>query len=52
MAADLAGTCTWTAATTLWWLYFDQSAEAAAERITRSDDPGRLGRSAYPSSIR
>ena len=31
----------------LWWLYFDQSAEAAAEKIARSDDPGRLGRSAY-----
>jgi low temperature requirement protein LtrA len=34
-------------AVALWWLYFDQSAEAAAEKITRSDDPGRLGRSAY-----
>ena len=34
-------------AVALWWLYFDQSAEAAAERIARSDDPGRLGRSAY-----
>jgi low temperature requirement protein LtrA len=32
---------------TLWWLYFDQSAEAAAQKIARSDDPGRLGRSAY-----
>jgi low temperature requirement protein LtrA len=32
---------------TLWWLYFDQSAEAAAEKITHSEDPGRLGRSAY-----
>jgi low temperature requirement protein LtrA len=32
---------------TLWWLYFDQSAEAAAEKIASSDDPGRLGRSAY-----
>src|SRR6185312_6185866 len=31
----------------LWWLYFDQSAGAAAEIIARSDDPGRLGRSAY-----
>jgi low temperature requirement protein LtrA len=29
---------------TLWWLYFDSSAEAAAEKIARSDDPGRLGR--------
>ena len=31
----------------MWWLYFDQSAEAAAEKIADSDDPGRLGRSAY-----
>jgi low temperature requirement protein LtrA len=31
----------------LWWVYFDQSAEAAAEKIAGSDDPGRLGRSAY-----
>jgi low temperature requirement protein LtrA len=35
------------ASVALWWLYFDQSAEAAAEMIARSDDPGRLGRSAY-----
>ena len=34
-------------AVALWWLYFDQSADAAAEKIARSDDPGRLGRSAY-----
>jgi low temperature requirement protein LtrA len=31
----------------LWWVYFDQSAGAAAEKIARSNDPGRLGRSAY-----
>ena len=31
----------------LWWIYFDRSAEIAAEEIARSDDPGRLGRSAY-----
>jgi low temperature requirement protein LtrA len=31
----------------LWWLYFDQSAEDAAEKIAHSADPGRLGRSAY-----
>jgi low temperature requirement protein LtrA len=31
----------------LWWLYFDRSAEAAAAKIARSKDPGRLGRSAY-----
>ena len=28
----------------LWWLYFDQSAGAAAELIARSDDPGRQHR--------
>jgi low temperature requirement protein LtrA len=31
----------------LWWLYFDRSAQASAEVIERSDDPGRLGRTAY-----
>jgi low temperature requirement protein LtrA len=31
----------------LWWLYFDRSAEASAAVIAASDDPGRLGRSAY-----
>jgi low temperature requirement protein LtrA len=34
-------------AVALWWLYFDSSAEAAAGKIARSEDPGRLGRSAY-----
>lgn len=34
-------------AVALWWVYFDRSAEAAAERIADSNDPGRLGRSAY-----
>jgi low temperature requirement protein LtrA len=31
----------------LWWLYFDRSAGDAARIIAASDDPGRLGRSAY-----
>ncbi|MFC4911093.1 low temperature requirement protein A [Actinomadura gamaensis] len=31
----------------LWWIYFDHTADVAAERIAGSDDPGRLGRSAY-----
>jgi low temperature requirement protein LtrA len=31
----------------LWWIYFDRSAEASARRIAASNDPGRLGRSAY-----
>jgi low temperature requirement protein LtrA len=30
-----------------WWMYFDRSADAAAEVIASSDDPGALGRSAY-----
>ena len=31
----------------LWWLYFHRSAEAGAQVIARSADPGRMGRSAY-----
>jgi low temperature requirement protein LtrA len=31
----------------LWWIYFSRSAEAAREVIASSEDPGRLGRSAY-----
>lgn len=34
-------------AVALWWLYFDRSADAAAEVIAASDDPGRLARTAY-----
>ena len=36
-----------TGSAALWWLYFDRSAEDAARLIAASDDPGRLGRSAY-----
>ena len=47
-ASSLAGfVVAFATSVTLWWLYFDQSAEAAAEKIAQSDDPGRLGRSAY-----
>ena len=47
-AADVAAFVVgFAGAVSLWWLYFDQSAEAAAQEISRSDDPGRLGRSAY-----
>jgi low temperature requirement protein LtrA len=47
-AADVAAFVVgFAGAVALWWLYFDQSAEAAAAEIARSDDPGRLGRSAY-----
>jgi low temperature requirement protein LtrA len=31
----------------LWWIYFDRSAEAGGRRMATSNDPGRLGRSAY-----
>jgi low temperature requirement protein LtrA len=31
----------------LWWLYFHRSAEAGAQVIAESADPGRMGRSAY-----
>ncbi|SDJ45370.1 Low temperature requirement protein LtrA [Frankineae bacterium MT45] len=31
----------------LWWVYFDRSAEDAADVIANSASPGRLGRSAY-----
>ena len=30
-----------------WWVYFDRSADAAIEVISRSSDPGRLGVIAY-----
>jgi low temperature requirement protein LtrA len=46
-AAVISFVVAFAGAVALWWLYFDQSAEAAAEKIARSDDPGRLGRSAY-----
>ena len=31
----------------LWWIYFAQSAEEAREVFASSEDPGRMGRSAY-----
>jgi low temperature requirement protein LtrA len=31
----------------LWWVYFDRAAGDAEHAIASSDDPGRLGRSAY-----
>jgi low temperature requirement protein LtrA len=30
-----------------WWIYFDRGAELGQEIIASSEDPGRLGRSAY-----
>jgi low temperature requirement protein LtrA len=34
----------------MWWIYFHRSAEAGADVIRRSADPGRLARSAYTYS--
>lgn len=34
-------------AAALWWIYFDRSAETAAEHVAGSTDPGRLGFTAY-----
>jgi low temperature requirement protein LtrA len=31
----------------LWWIYFDRAAEDSSAVIATSEDPGRLGRSAY-----
>jgi low temperature requirement protein LtrA len=31
----------------MWWLYFDTSAEAGSETISRSGDPGKLARLSY-----
>jgi low temperature requirement protein LtrA len=36
-----------TGSVALWWVYFDRSADLGSEVIATSDDPGRLGRSAY-----
>ncbi|MFF5206196.1 low temperature requirement protein A [Streptosporangium sp. NPDC000396] len=46
-AAVAAFAVAFVAAVGMWWIYFDRTAEAAAEEIAASDDPGRLGRSAY-----
>jgi low temperature requirement protein LtrA len=32
---------------TMWWIYFDVSADTATERIAEDKDPGRLARLAY-----
>lgn len=34
---------------TLWWIYFDRNAEESAHVIAASNDPGRIGRTAYHS---
>jgi low temperature requirement protein LtrA len=35
------------AAIAMWWIYFHKGADAGAERISHSDDPGRMARLAY-----
>ncbi len=42
--------CAFLSSAAMWWIYFDQAAEAAATIIGRSGDPGRLARSAYTYS--
>ncbi|MFG2005676.1 low temperature requirement protein A [Spirillospora sp. NPDC048911] len=46
-ATTLAMVQAFLTAAAMWWLYFDRAADAAAELIAGSDDPGRLGRIAY-----
>ena len=47
-AADVAAFATaFVGCVGLWWIYFDRSAENAADIIAASADPGRLARSAY-----
>jgi len=49
IAAAEVGAClvAFLGAAAFWWIYFDRSAEAGMELVAHSDDPGRLGRSAY-----
>lgn len=35
------------ASVALWWVYFDRAADDSMQLIAESDDPGRLGRSAF-----
>jgi low temperature requirement protein LtrA len=47
MAEVAAFAAAFLGAIAFWWMYFDRSADAAAEVIAASDNPGALGRSAY-----
>jgi len=42
-----AGVAAFAGVVALRWVYFNRSAEAGAEKVAESADPGRLGRSAY-----
>jgi low temperature requirement protein LtrA len=46
-AAVAAFVVAFAGAVALWWLYFDRSAQASAELIAGSDDPGALATVAY-----
>ncbi|MFG1948462.1 low temperature requirement protein A [Nonomuraea sp. NPDC048826] len=47
VATAAAFTVAFLSSVAMWWVYFDRTAEEAAERVAASDDTGRLGRSAY-----
>ncbi len=46
-AAMIAFVTAFVGSVALWWVYFDRSAAEATRVIASSNDPGRLGRSAY-----
>ena len=46
-AANAAFAVAFVGSAALWWTYFARSARDAGEAIARSDDPGRIARSAY-----
>ncbi len=47
VAAGAAFVAAFVGSTALWWIYFDHSAEEAAQVIAASADPGRLANYAY-----
>jgi low temperature requirement protein LtrA len=46
-AAVLAFVVAFLGSAALWWIYFARSAHDASETMVRSEDPGRMARSAY-----
>lgn len=47
LTTTLAFVLAFVATVALWWIYFDRSADAGTSVLQRTDDPGRLARSAY-----
>ena len=47
VAALLALVTAFLGSVALWWIYFDRSAHFGAQAIAASDDPARIGRTAY-----